>query len=69
MKTWTCNSFIGHYPVGTALVVTAENITMALLMIEAKLAEIGLPQTIDPAKLELFPTNKRDIRILRNGDY
>ena len=69
MKTWACNSFIGHYPVGTALVVTADNVELAITMIEAKLAEIGLPQTITPEQLIPLPTHRRHVRILCTGNY
>ena len=69
MATWTCNNFKGHYPVGTALVVTADNIALAILLVEDKLKEIGLPQTIDPEQLIPLPTHHRHIRILCDGNY
>jgi hypothetical protein len=69
MKTWTCNSFIGHYPVGTALVVSAENVEMAIILIEEKLSSIGLEQTIEPDQLVPLPTRHRHVRILHDGDY
>lgn len=69
MSTWTCNNFKGHYPVGAALVVTADNIDMAILLVERKLREEGLPQTIKPEQLVPLPTHQRYVRILHDGDY
>lgn len=61
MKTWTCNSFKGHYLVGTALVVTADNIELAITMIETQLIQIGLQQTIVPEQLIPLPTHHRHV--------
>ena len=69
LMTWTCNNFIGHYSVPVALVVTADNIEVAIKLIENKLSEIGLPQTIKPEQLVPLPTHHRYIRILSDGDY
>jgi hypothetical protein len=69
MMTWTCNNFTGHNPVGTALVVTADNIEQAILMIERELIACNLPQTIKPEQLIPLPTHHRHIRILCDGDY
>ena len=69
MMTWTCNNFKGHYPVSTALVVSADNIDLAIMLIERKLREEGLQQTIKPEQLIPLPTHHRYIRILCNGDY
>lgn len=69
MMTWTCNNFTGHYPVGTALFVAADNIEVAILLIEKKLNEIGLPQKIDPQQLIPVPTHHRYVRILNDGNY
>ena len=69
LKTWTCNNFKGHYPVPTALVVTADNIELAVTMIEEELERQGLQQTIQPEQLIPCPTHHRYVRILSNGDY
>ena len=68
MKTWTCNNFTGHF-VTTALVVTAENVEMAIILVERELAERNLPQKIQPDQLVPLPTRHRHIRILQDGDY
>jgi hypothetical protein len=69
MKTWTCNCFEGHWPVGTALVVTADNIELAIELIEKELKLLGLPQEIKPEQLIPLPTRHRHIRILNDGNY
>jgi hypothetical protein len=69
MKTWTCNNFKGHYPVNTALVVTADNIELAIIMVETQLIREGLQQTIEPEQLIPLPIHHRHVRILCNGDY
>jgi hypothetical protein len=69
MKTWTCRRFDGHWPVGTALVVTAENIDVAIDLVEKELAARDLPQKIEQDQLVLLPTHCRHVRILCDGDY
>jgi len=69
MTTWTCNDFKGHYPVGTALVVSADNVGLAIILVEAKLEEMGLHQTIKPEQLIPFITNHRYVRVLNDGNY
>ena len=69
MKTWTCTTFTGHYPVGTALVVTADNIDIAIDLVEKELAQRSLPQKLQRDQLIPLPTNHRHVRILRDGDY
>lgn len=69
MNTWTCNNFKGHWPVGSALVVTADNIELAIMIVERKLREEGLQQTIKPEQLIPLPTHHRYVRILVDGNY
>ena len=69
MYTWTCISFKGHYPVGSAAVVTAEDIETAVLYLEKGLANLGLKQKIKPEDLIPLPTQHRHVRILVDGEY
>ena len=69
MKTWTCTTFTGHWPVGTALVVTADNIEVAIELVEKELAQHNLSQEIKPEQLIPLPTHHRHVRILRDGEY
>ena len=66
MKTFTCNTFNGHYPVGTAAIVTAKSAKDAAKKLEAVLVEHGLPQQIVPAMMKPFATG---VRILCDGNY
>lgn len=69
MMTWTCNNFEGHYPVGRALIVTADNIELAIQLVEQELKTHGLPQKIKPEQLIPYPTHHRYVRVLCNGDH
>lgn len=69
MTTWTCNNFVGYYPVGTSLVVSAETIEVAAFLCKKELAAIGLSQTIKHEQLTPLPTHHRHCRILQTGDY
>ncbi len=69
MKTWTINSFTGHYPVGTAAIVTAETVTIAISILKDELSSCGLTQEIKPEQLIPMVTSSRNVRILCDGDY
>lgn len=60
---------MGHFPVGLAAVVTADNIDLAIQLLELKLQEMRLPQKIDREQLVPLPTHHRYVRILHDGDY
>lgn len=69
MPTWTITDFKGHWPVGCAAVVTAENTEMACRWLERELAARGLPQQIKPQQLVPVVTSTRWVRILNDGNY
>jgi len=69
LNTWTITGFEGHYPVGTAAVVTAENVEMAIKLLESELSRIGLTQEIKPEQLIPMVTSSRKVRILCDGGY
>ena len=69
MNTWTITDFEGHYPVGTAAVVTAETVDMAIKLLESELSRIGLTQKIKPEQLIPMVTSSRKVRILCDGNY
>jgi hypothetical protein len=68
MNTWTITDFEGHYPVGTAAIVIAENVNMAITILEDKLKQEGLQQQIKPEQLIPMAAGARYVRILNNGD-
>jgi hypothetical protein len=67
MKTWTCNSFKGYFSGETALVVTADDVKLAITMIETQLIQLGLQQTIKPEQLIPLTTHHRHVRLLSVG--
>jgi len=69
MMTWTINTFDGHYPVGTAAVVTSESVEMAVIWLEKELDRIGIPQKIKNEDLIPMVTSSRNVRILSDGNY
>jgi hypothetical protein len=69
LNTWTVAGFEGHYPVGTAAIVTAENVEMAIKLLESELSRIGLTQEIKPEQLIPMVTSSRKVRILCDGNY
>lgn len=74
MKIFTCNNFIGHYPVGTAAVMSAENEEQARAILATELERVGLLKYNNPANWEIveFPTIALltpTCLILRDGDY
>lgn len=72
MRVFTNNTFHGHFPVGSAAVVTACDAEDAALLLTAYLAGIGLIQK-DALKaddmIELKHSLTPQIRVLCNGDY
>lgn len=68
LKVYTCNSFRGHWPVGSAAVVIAESEEEAAKMLEERLSEIGLKQDVDESQMIQASTEKQVI-ILCDGEY
>lgn len=68
MKIWTNNRFEGHYPVGTAAVVIAEDAESAAEYLTPLLVEQGLPAAI-ASDMEQMPFIDGQVSILANGDY
>ena len=69
MKAWTVDSFEGHYPIGTAAVIVAENISTAITILEDKLRQEGLQQQIKPDQLVPLSSGTSCVRILNDGNY
>lgn len=69
MRIYTNTSFKGHYPVGTAAVVRAENQTEAAAILNSMLQELhNLPGDVEPDNMIEFTDNTIG-RILNDGDY
>lgn len=69
MNVYTCTSFTGHYPVGTAAVVVARSRIEAARALENALTAHGLTQTIDPTKMTIIDPHHQNVRILNDGNY
>lgn len=75
MKVFTCDDFKGHYPVGTAAVVVADDINVARQMLADHLKTLGLPQDDGhPSRPHRFSltqlhTSKPQVIILNDGNY
>lgn len=70
MWVYTCNSFTGHYPVGTAAVIVATDKYHALDILQEQLIELNLPQdnlTINDIKS--VSLDKEQVIILCDGNY
>lgn len=69
MTIFTCDNFEGHYPVGAAAVIIAENELIAKQMLLDHLAGIGLPQR-NPDKITIVPLDiKPGVTVLVDGTY
>jgi hypothetical protein len=70
MNTYTCTGFIGHWPVGTAAVVIANDPQDAAMKLNAALKLNGLPSSALPIDMRPFPADPADdVRILCDGNY
>ena len=67
MKVFTCTDHRGHFPVGTASVVVAENCAEAWRLLADALDERGLGD--DEFTLTELPTDTPLAIVLRDGDY
>lgn len=69
MRVWTITGFKGKQPTGTAAVVIADTAEYAALLLNAALAEAGLPRSVKPEDFTYqSPRNPRAV-ILCDGDY
>ncbi len=70
MKVFTCNSFKGHYPVGTAAVIQAKTEEEARHLLLKHLIEVEeLPNNAEDILLEELPPGEYTVVILANGEY
>ena len=69
LRVWTAKGFEGHWPVGTAAVVVARDAEQAAELLEAELAEHGVPQKVDPASLVELGLSLPKAVVLLDGNY
>jgi hypothetical protein len=68
MKVFTCTTFDGHHPVGTAAVVIAESEHLARRALDRQLRSQGLMLDPEDEMVELDTFDEQAI-VLHNGDY
>lgn len=68
LKVFTCTEFAGHYPVGTAAVIVAQDMAEARNILAKELASRGLELEEDEKVVELILDAPKAI-ILRDGNY
>lgn len=68
MKVFTCTTFEGCYPVGTAAVVVALDEAEAVRLLGLELAKRGLRLSSDDIFMEI-PLHQTAAIVLRDGDY
>jgi len=71
VRTFTCTSFEGFWPVGTAAVVVARNEEMAAKMLNEHLDNIGLEQSepVKPSQMAAFHPDFPQVIVLNDGNY
>lgn len=78
MKVFTCTTFTGHYPVGAAAVVVAEDKEAALPLLVIELQRVGLagmkadnngPTPLTFSDLREIPLVSGTVSVLVDGNY
>jgi hypothetical protein len=69
VPVFTNNEFLGHWPVGTAAVVTAATPERAAELLAAELATIGLEQRVHVSGMKPVELAQEAVVILCDGDY
>lgn len=69
MRVYICTKFKGYYPVGAAAIAVAPSKSMAVRLLEAELAKVGLPQTLERSWVEEVDTATMAANVLVTGDY
>lgn len=69
MPIFINTDFRGHWPVGTAAVVTAESSERAAELLEIALAARGLVQPVKAEDMRLYGPTQESVEILLDGDY
>lgn len=67
MGVWTCVDHEGHYPVGVASVIVAENMDAAYAALRCALEDVGL--SLGSASLQELDASTPSVTILNDGNY
>jgi hypothetical protein len=68
-KIFTCKTFEGCYPVGTAAIVCAKNAKQAADKLNVELKSRCLPGDALAKDMIEFPADGEEVRILCDGNY
>ena len=70
MKTYTCQGFKGHWPIGTAAVVLANDAETAAQTLNKELVANSLPGDVKPDEMvELIDDGNPKAKLLNDGNY
>lgn len=69
MKVYTCNTFRGHYPIGSAAVVVADSAQLAAAQLETELNTMGLDQRVTEWQMIELMCDQPTVRVLVDGNY
>lgn len=69
MQVYTCTTFEGFWPVGTAAVVVAPTRAQAVTILNARLKAHGLKPDVTMGDLQLVDLSRPGAAILRDGNY
>ena len=69
MNVYTCTDFKGHWPVGVAAVIIANDEDDAVTILQRKLAASGLKQDVSPESIKKVDLRWAEAFILNDGDY
>lgn len=69
LNVYTCVDFTGHYPVGQAAVVVAEDPDKAEVLLKKALKKVGLDQGGDALNMVQLPLGRSKVVILMDGNY
>ena len=69
MRVFTCDSFTGHYPVGTAAIIVANNTAEGARLLNEELKARGLPGNVQLGQLNEVDVRHECVDILCDGDY
>lgn len=69
MNVYTCTTFEGHYPVGSAALVVAENKARAVKLLNEVLRGMGLPGDAKFEDVLQVDMQREQVDVLCDGNY
>lgn len=69
LKLYTCTDFEGHWAVPVAAIVLADDAHQAAGILQEKLADAGLPQSVAAKQMSEIPLTGAGATILSDGEY